>query len=235
MGPVIIAENVGAIRSVDSREESGSCGDAGGVANAPDDVGPSRACSNVASATTPAALLEAIDAAIAALDAGETDDARHGCTGWRKRSGPTLPVKLLWRRLGYPPDTLAGDRTLDGSAAVERHSVRLLAPFGALDPRRELPAAASILLESDQHHALRGCLLGLLPDSDDPPMRLTGDGLEGHRVEANALGVGEAMGRRYSANATLFEGGVVVRERPEDSLNGLEDEWTIVNAARGRS
>jgi hypothetical protein len=76
MGPVIIAENVGAIRSVDSGEESGPCGDAGRVASAPDDAGTSRACSSVASATTPAALLEAIDAAIAALDAGETDDAR---------------------------------------------------------------------------------------------------------------------------------------------------------------
>jgi hypothetical protein len=76
MGPVIIAENVGAIRSAVSGEESGSCGDAGEVANAPDDVGTSRACSNVASRTTPAALLDAIDATIAALDAGETDVAR---------------------------------------------------------------------------------------------------------------------------------------------------------------
>ena len=76
MGPVIIAENVGAIRSVDSGEESGACGDPGGMASAPDDVGTSLACSNVASGTTPAALLAAIDAAIAALDAGETDVAR---------------------------------------------------------------------------------------------------------------------------------------------------------------
>src|SRR6266568_613860 len=73
MGPVIIAEKVGAIRSVDSGEESGVCVDTGGMASAPDDVGASRACSNVASGTTPAALLAAIDAAIAALDAGETD------------------------------------------------------------------------------------------------------------------------------------------------------------------
>ena len=76
MGPVIIAENVGAIRSAVSGEESGPCGDAGGVASAPDDVGTSRACSSVASGTAPAALLAAIDAAIAALDAGETVVAR---------------------------------------------------------------------------------------------------------------------------------------------------------------
>jgi hypothetical protein len=76
MGPVTIAQNVGAIRSAVSGEESGSCGDAGGVANAPDDVGTSRACSNVASGTTPAALLAGIDAAIAALEAGETVVAR---------------------------------------------------------------------------------------------------------------------------------------------------------------
>jgi hypothetical protein len=76
MGPVIIAENVGAIRSADSGEESGACGDTGGVANAPDDMGTSRACSSVASRTMPAALLAAIDAAIVALDAGETDVAR---------------------------------------------------------------------------------------------------------------------------------------------------------------
>jgi hypothetical protein len=81
MGPVIIAENVGAIRSVDSSEEPGACGDAGGMASAPDDVGTSCACSNVASGTTPAALLGAIDAAIAALDAGETDVARAQLRG----------------------------------------------------------------------------------------------------------------------------------------------------------
>jgi hypothetical protein len=76
MGPVTIAENVGAIRSVDSGEESGSCGDAGGVANAPDDARTSRACSNVASRPTLAALVEAIDATIAALNADEIDAAR---------------------------------------------------------------------------------------------------------------------------------------------------------------
>ena len=39
-------------------------------------MGTSRACSNVASGTTPAALLELIAGTISALDAGETDVAR---------------------------------------------------------------------------------------------------------------------------------------------------------------
>jgi hypothetical protein len=77
MGPVIIAENVGAIRSVDSGEESGACGDAGGVANAPDDVGTSRACSNVASRRDEApGAVEILEEAIADLDAGRTVAAR---------------------------------------------------------------------------------------------------------------------------------------------------------------
>ena len=76
MGPVIIAEKVGAIRSAVSGEESGVLGDAGERASAPDDAVTSRACSNVASGTKPAALLAAIDAALAALDAGETEIAR---------------------------------------------------------------------------------------------------------------------------------------------------------------
>jgi hypothetical protein len=75
-GPVSIAENVGAIGSAVSGEESGPCGDAGGVVNASDDAGTPRACSNVASRPTLAALLEAIDDTIAALDADEIDAAR---------------------------------------------------------------------------------------------------------------------------------------------------------------
>jgi hypothetical protein len=74
--PVIFAENVGAIRSVDSGEESGACGDARGVANAPDDAGTSRVCSKVASLPKVAELVELVEAAIAALDAGESDVAR---------------------------------------------------------------------------------------------------------------------------------------------------------------
>jgi hypothetical protein len=96
-GPVIIAENVGAIRSADSGEESGACGDTGGVANAPDDVGTSRACSSVASRTMPAALLAAIDAAIVALDAGRPTSPGHGCTRWRRPSGPNVCRGRTWR------------------------------------------------------------------------------------------------------------------------------------------
>ena len=76
MGPVSVAEHAGTIRSVDSGEESGACGDGGGSENTPENAAGSDACSNVASGATPAALLEAIDAAIAALDTGETDVAR---------------------------------------------------------------------------------------------------------------------------------------------------------------
>ena len=76
MGPVTIAENVGAIRSVVSGEESGACGDTGGVANAPDDVGTSRACSNVASRCGEAPGVEIVEEAIAELDAGRIDAAK---------------------------------------------------------------------------------------------------------------------------------------------------------------
>ena len=83
MGPVSAAENVGAIGSVDSGEESGSCGDAGGVANAPDDVGASRACSNVARPGGAAAgagdasyVMAIVEAALAELDAGRIDAAK---------------------------------------------------------------------------------------------------------------------------------------------------------------
>ena len=91
---------MGAIRSVVSGEESGSCDDAGGVANAPDNVGASRGCSNVARPPT-ADLLPAIEATIAALDAGEIEAARaglhalaaalrpHVTSGANKAFGPT--------------------------------------------------------------------------------------------------------------------------------------------------
>jgi len=72
MGPVIIAENVGPIRSVDSGEESGSCGDASGAASAPDDAAKWRACSNVARPDGVAAVEEAI----AELDGGRIEAAK---------------------------------------------------------------------------------------------------------------------------------------------------------------
>jgi hypothetical protein len=83
MGPVIIAESVGAIRSVDSGDESGVCGDASGMANAPDDAGASCACSNVArprdeasEARDGADGVEIVEAAVAELDAGRTEAAK---------------------------------------------------------------------------------------------------------------------------------------------------------------
>ena len=77
MGPVIIAENVGAIGSALSGEESGPCGDAGGVANARDDVGTSRACSSVASRLMRRrGRSEIVEKAIAELDAGWIDAAK---------------------------------------------------------------------------------------------------------------------------------------------------------------
>ena len=61
---------------MDSCEESGACGDTGGTASAAEGAATPQGCSNVASGTTPPALLELIDAAITDLDAGETDLAR---------------------------------------------------------------------------------------------------------------------------------------------------------------
>jgi hypothetical protein len=73
---VSFAEDVGVIRSVDSGEKTGDCGDTGGVASAPENGGECGTCSNVASPLTLAELVEVIDAATAALDAGEIDAAR---------------------------------------------------------------------------------------------------------------------------------------------------------------
>jgi excisionase family DNA binding protein len=75
-GPVVFAEDVGAIRSVDSHDKTGDCGDAGETASAPEYGGERGTCSNVASPPTLAAVLEMVDAVVAALDAGEIDVAR---------------------------------------------------------------------------------------------------------------------------------------------------------------
>jgi hypothetical protein len=107
VGPVIIAENVGAIGSVDSGEESGAGGDAGSSANAPENVGDLCACSSVASGTTPAALRGALDAAIAALDAGETDVARARLRGL---------VAAIGHTSGSRPNLSEGDRLFQSGA-----------------------------------------------------------------------------------------------------------------------
>jgi hypothetical protein len=77
MGPASAAENVGAIGSVHSGDESGACGDSGERAIAWDDAGKSRTCSNVASqrAEAPGAL-EIVEEAIAELDAERIDAAK---------------------------------------------------------------------------------------------------------------------------------------------------------------
>ena len=69
-------EDVGAIRSGDSGEKSGDCGDAAGAASAPENGGGRGTCSNVASPPTLAAVLDVIDAVVASLDARKIDVAR---------------------------------------------------------------------------------------------------------------------------------------------------------------
>ena len=74
-GPASFAENARAIQSVDSGAESRGCGVAGESASALENRGESGACSNVANRPTAAELLEMLDAAIIALNAGETEAA----------------------------------------------------------------------------------------------------------------------------------------------------------------
>ena len=59
-----------------SGEESPVCAESGESTSARENGGESGACSNVASGPTAAELLELVDAAIVALDAGESDVAR---------------------------------------------------------------------------------------------------------------------------------------------------------------
>ena len=69
-------ESAGASRRAVSVEKSVVCVAKGETASALESGGESRWCSNVASGPTPAELLELVDAAIIALDAGEADIAR---------------------------------------------------------------------------------------------------------------------------------------------------------------
>ena len=59
-----------------SGEESGVCGENGDAATSQENGGAAAGCSNVASGPTAAELLERVDAAIIALDAGECAVAR---------------------------------------------------------------------------------------------------------------------------------------------------------------
>ena len=76
MGPAMSQESAGARRRVVSAEESEICGDSGEGGSALENAGESGACSNVASEPGRVELLELVDAALTALDAGETDIAR---------------------------------------------------------------------------------------------------------------------------------------------------------------
>ncbi len=75
-GPAMSQESAGASRRAVSGEKSWVCGTEGETASALESGGESRRCSNVASGPTPAELLELVDAARIALDAGEADIAR---------------------------------------------------------------------------------------------------------------------------------------------------------------
>ncbi len=69
-------EDVGAIRSAVSGEESGAWAESRGSGRAWEDAGGSDACSSVARGPTAAELLAAVEAAIDDLEAGEVQDAR---------------------------------------------------------------------------------------------------------------------------------------------------------------
>ena len=66
----------GASGNGDSGAESGGCGIARESANARENAGKSGACSNVANGPKIADPLDLVDAAIIALDAGESEIAR---------------------------------------------------------------------------------------------------------------------------------------------------------------
>jgi len=74
-GPAILWEDVGAIGSAVSGEESGAWADSRESGSAPEDPGRLDACSSVAKAPRPAELLTAVEAAIEALEAGDVDAA----------------------------------------------------------------------------------------------------------------------------------------------------------------
>jgi hypothetical protein len=96
-GPAMSQESAGARRRVVSGEESGTCGAEGETASALESGGESRRCSDVASGPTPAELLELVDAAIIALDAGESDIARARLQNSWRRSGSYVTAAARWR------------------------------------------------------------------------------------------------------------------------------------------
>jgi hypothetical protein len=77
VGPASLPENVGAIRSADSGEESGPCCEVGGRGSDPENARESGPCSSVARRLTAVELLKLVERALTALDAGDTDLARE--------------------------------------------------------------------------------------------------------------------------------------------------------------
>ena len=69
-------EDAGAIRSAHSGEESGACRDSGESGSASENAAESDACSSAARGASPPELLQAIEASIEALEAGEIELAR---------------------------------------------------------------------------------------------------------------------------------------------------------------
>ena len=69
-------EHVGAIRSVDSGQESGAWTESRESGSAPEDAGGSDVCSRVAKGPATADVLDAIIEAISALEAGELEVVR---------------------------------------------------------------------------------------------------------------------------------------------------------------
>lgn len=92
-GPAKALESVGASWSAVSGEESLTCVEKIGTASVAEDGGESSACRNVASGPSSTSTLEVLDAAIGALDAGETNVARAQLLGLAAvfRAGATLP------------------------------------------------------------------------------------------------------------------------------------------------
>jgi hypothetical protein len=88
-------ESAGASRRAVPGEESGVCGDSGESASAQENAGESRACSNVANGPTAAELLELVDAAIIALDAGETESHQPRQSG----SSVTPGMNMAFERI----------------------------------------------------------------------------------------------------------------------------------------
>ena len=75
-------ESAGASRRAVSDEKSAACGHSCGAASALENGGESGSCSNVASGPTRAELLALVDAAIVALDAGETEVGKARLQGF---------------------------------------------------------------------------------------------------------------------------------------------------------